>query len=281
MNVKVDILLATYNGDKYIEEQLDSLINQTYTDWKLIVHDDGSKDRTVEIIKEYSSKYPSKIELIEDSIKTGGAKNNFSHLMNFSTSPYIMFCDQDDVWVKNKIEMFYKKIIESEKLYRGVPIVVFSDLIVVNEELQVVCKSMMKSQKLPFIIAESYELLKCQNIITGCAMMFNKQALLGSIPVPKDILMHDWWVSLVTAKKGKNIYLNEKTVLYRQHASNVVGHQRISVRYVLNKIFSRKIIIDFFEIKKMLSHIEPRKQLNYMEFVACKIKVIYFRFFYE
>lgn len=88
----IEILLATYNGEKYLPQQLDSLFAQTNQDWSLIVHDDGSRDDTISIIKAYKSKFPDRIKQIEDGIKSGGAKNNFAHLMVYSTANYVMLC---------------------------------------------------------------------------------------------------------------------------------------------------------------------------------------------
>ena len=109
------ILLATYNGEEYIKEQIESLLHQTYQHWTLIIHDDNSSDNTVNIIKEYVKKYPEKIIFIDDDISTGGAKENFAYLLNKidKNFDYLMFCDQDDVWLNNRIKLFYKKIIES------------------------------------------------------------------------------------------------------------------------------------------------------------------------
>ena len=115
------ILMATYNGEEFIREQINSILNQTYKNWKLIIHDDGSTDNTVDIIKEYTKKYPNKIILIEDNIKCNGAKENFSHLIkiaykNFNFD-YILFSDQDDIWLPNKIEVSLSKIQEMENKF--------------------------------------------------------------------------------------------------------------------------------------------------------------------
>ncbi len=273
----IDILLATYNGEKYISEQIDSLLNQTYQNWILIVHDDGSSDNTIEILKKYVLKYPKKIILIEDGIKTRGAKNNFSHLLSFSTSKYIMFCDQDDVWLNDRIELFHKAMLESVKKYGNIPIVVFSDLIVVDDKLNIINDSMIKYQRLNPEIAKSFEMLKCQNVITGCAMMVNKKALELSVPIPKDALMHDWWIGLMTAKYGKNIFLDTATILYRQHSNNTVGFKKVTIFTIFTKIISLKIYKDFKKISLMLKHFSIN--ISLIHFMICKVKVILFRFF--
>lgn len=269
--------MATYNGEKYIREQLDSIISQTFEDWVLIIHDDGSTDSTVEILLEYKNKYKEKIVLIEDGIILGGAKSNFAHLMSFSDSQYIMFCDQDDIWLENRIELFYAKMLESENIFHDEPIVIFSDLVVVDEHLNVISNSMVESQKLNPIIAQTSDSLKCQNVITGCAMMFNKKALTLSLPIPKSALMHDWWIGLVTSKYGKNIFLNQPTILYRQHANNQVGFKKLNAHYIFKVVFSKKIYNDYVNIKAMMYDFGIKT--SFLSFFICKVKTILLRYF--
>ena len=111
MSKKIYILLATYNGEKYIKAQIHSLLCQTYEDWNLLIHDDGSNDNTVNIIKKLQEK-DERIILIEDGIKCGGAGANFLHILkNYSTADYITFCDQDDIWLETKIEELMQKML--------------------------------------------------------------------------------------------------------------------------------------------------------------------------
>jgi glycosyltransferase involved in cell wall biosynthesis len=110
MQVSVQILLATYNGARFLREQLDSLFNQTFQDFTVLIRDDGSTDNTVQIIEEYNQKFPNKITLLEDSFKNVGATQNFGILLENATADYIFFCDQDDIWVKHKIEKSLQKI---------------------------------------------------------------------------------------------------------------------------------------------------------------------------
>ena len=99
---QVEILMATYNGEKYIGEQIESILSQSYTNWIIRISDDCSKDKTAEIIKKYAEEYPEKIEIIENKSPSGSAKNNFFRLLGISTGEYIMCCDQDDIWKENK-----------------------------------------------------------------------------------------------------------------------------------------------------------------------------------
>ena len=233
--MQVDILLATYNGEKFIRQQLDSLLEQTYQGWRLLAHDDGSTDNTVSILKEYSDKYPDQIFVIEDGIKCGGAKNNFSHLMTFSCAPYVMFCDQDDVWLKNKIELTFRQMEKLEAIYPGKPILIHTDLIVVDEELREISDSMFSYQRLSKNTEDLDELL-VQNNITGCTMMINKSALSISIPIPDAAIMHDWWIGCnVLHSSGIICFIPDSLIKYRQHGGNAVGSKEINWLYYLLK----------------------------------------------
>ena len=177
MNSCIDILLATYNGELYIDAQLKSLFEQSFQNFNLIIRDDGSKDRTLEIIHQYQELYPERIKVITDNDRGLGPAGNFGRLMKYSTASYIMFCDQDDIWLENKIEKTFNTIKKMEEEY-GVdcPILVHSDLIVVDKNLEVIQQSMSKGQKLESHQNEFHQLL-IQNNITGCTMMINQSLL--------------------------------------------------------------------------------------------------------
>jgi glycosyltransferase involved in cell wall biosynthesis len=218
---QIDILLATYNGEKYLSEQIESILNQTHEEWILRIRDDGSTDKTVEIISTYTSKYPDKIALIKDSEKNLGATLNFSRLMEKSDAEYIMFCDQDDIWMNNKIEITLAKMKELETEYSNtVPLMVFSDLTVVDEKLNEVEKSFWNFQKIePNISKNLYEIM-AQNVVTGCTMMFNNKALTLCKPIPTKDILHDHWVAVNVC----------------QHDSNELGAIGVDFKYFVQQI---------------------------------------------
>lgn len=221
--------MATYNGEKYISEQIQSIIGQSYTDWSLFIHDDGSTDGTNAVIDEWICRYPEKIFRI-DGPSQGGARNNFFYLMREVEADYYMCCDQDDVWLKDKIRMSFNELCDAvdDKMLEGVtkeiPILGFSDLKVVDDNLNTISESMNKSQNLNGHKL-SLERLLIQNVVTGCTMIFNK-ALRDKMLLCKNIgnvKMHDWWAALVAVTFGKIIYIDQPTILYRQHSDNSVG----------------------------------------------------------
>jgi len=219
----IDVLLATYNGEKFLKEQIDSILKQSFKDRQMLIRDDGSTDSTVEIIKSYVNKYPDKIKLIEDNLGNLGVGRNFGTLLEHSQSQYSMFCDQDDVWLPEKIELTLNKMKEAENLHPDLPILVFTDLTIVDENLNVIAKSLWSYHKINPQKASLLKNLAYRSAVTGCTIMINKRAREISLPIPEVSRVHDWWVALNTAKYGKIVYLSQPTVLYRQHPKNVVG----------------------------------------------------------
>ena len=219
----IDILLATYNGRKHLREQIDSILTQSNQDWRLLIRDDISNDDTLDIIKEYVAKYSDRIILIEDDKKHLGAMLNFQCLLQNSTAEYIMFCDQDDVWLPTKIEATLNLMKGTEKAFSGKPILVHTDLRVVNHELATIAKSMWAYQGTHPANGGDFNKIMFQNVVTGCSAMINKKAKAISMPIPAEAVMHDWWIALNVAKHGKIAYIPQQLVLYRQHRNNAVG----------------------------------------------------------
>lgn len=232
----IDILLASYNGEKYIAEQIDSILNQTYKDWFLYIKDDCSTDNTVKIIMDYEKEYKDKIKVILSDKPSGSAKNNFFSMFEYSNSDYIMTCDQDDVWLPDKIEITLEGMKEAEQENNSIPILVHTDLKVVDENLNVFSDSLFKMQNLD---NERYKLnyLLTQNIVTGCTVMANKALLNHTKINPNDAIMHDWWMALIAASLGKIVFIDKATVMYRQHERNSVGAKNVrSIDYIKVKI---------------------------------------------
>ena len=218
----IAVLLATYNGTKYLPELFDSLFNQTCQDFTVYVHDDGSKDNTCDIIAEYSKMYPERVQILWGP-PTGSPKANFMWMMSQVEAPYYMFCDQDDVWAGNKVEKSMEAMIAIEQ-DSYVPTLVFSDMTVVDEQLKVTQASFVGGLGRSVRNTRFTQVL-IDNPAAGCTMLFNnalKEVALGC-PDIDAIPMHDVWMLLMADIFGKVTGLEDRLVRYRQTGDNIMG----------------------------------------------------------
>lgn len=225
----LDIIMATYNGEKFISQQIESIINQTVADWNLYIHDDCSTDNTVAVIKSFDDK---RIHVIEDGIHFGNSSLNFLHLLKYIESDYLFFSDQDDFWLPCKIEKTLSFIKQIENEEKTIPVCVGSDLKVVDSNLSIINESFYDYSKL--LKNADLNSLLIENDFTGCTMCINKTAInyLKAIKLEdvSKIVQHDWLIALICAADGKIAQLECQTVLYRQHQNNVVGANGFSMR---------------------------------------------------
>lgn len=221
----IDILLPTYNGEKYLKEQIDSILNQTYKNIRLIISDDCSKDSTPKILEEYRGK-DERIELYLQKENIGVVKG-IEFLLKKVKSNYYMLADQDDVWLPMKVE----KSIETLKKENAD--LVFGDLEVVDQNLKTMYPSfgdfMLLNRKINKYI-NSYKVNYLYNCVTGCTVLSKKEFIEKILPIPTEskYLIHDHWIGLVVALNGKLAYMPEKYIKYRQHGNNQVGTDKIS-----------------------------------------------------
>ncbi|MBQ0088149.1 MAG: glycosyltransferase family 2 protein [Prevotellaceae bacterium] len=224
------ILLATYNGETFLREQLNSLLSQSYQDWQLFIHDDGSTDNTISILKEYEAKHP-RIQVLNYP-PTGGACRNFLSLFQRVQASYYMFCDQDDVWLPDKIERQMQLMHHCEQQFPDLPIIIHSDLQVVDAQLKTIAPSFWQYEHINPDRYQCWEDFAHGCLTTGCTMLFNQKTKDITLPIAKTTLMHDEWVTLCTiAHNGRVIALPEPTILYRQHGTNTLGAQNATYRH--------------------------------------------------
>lgn len=224
----IAILLATYNGDQYLKEQLDTLISQSYHQWHLFVHDDGSTDETPAILRFYAQQY-SNISILEYDSQKGPA-NNFLSLLQRVDAEYYMFCDQDDVWLNHKIEMSIMKMKELEAQTPSVPIVICSDLHIVDKDLNIISRSYWEHAGIYPQFIKNFDECAASSVATGCTMLFNHAAKQATRFPAKHAAMHDSWVTLCTLKRQGILYgIGKQLILYRQHDNNSLGATSASV----------------------------------------------------
>lgn len=229
-NKKIDILMATYNGEKYLAEQIDSIICQTYKNWNLLIRDDGSSDNTFKILKEYEKK-DDRIKIIKDKKGNLGIAKNFEELLKISSSELIMFSDQDDVWKKDKIKIMLKYVGNSD--------LIISDAIVTNEKLECISESLF------YLVKSKNGIIKnvIKNTYYGCCMLFKRKILEEVLPIPNNKeIGHDLWIGLISEKYYKVKFIDEKLIYFRRHSNNVTTINK-SKRNIRKKIIGRYIIL--------------------------------------
>lgn len=246
----VAVLLATYNGEKYLAEQLDSIIKQKNINVHIIARDDGSTDKTVTMLHEYSKKYAHKITVISKKSNENGHLANFSALCEYALTTsfeYFCFADQDDVWHDNKLNLLLSRLIKAQG-GSSVPLLVHSDMRVVDEALSLIDPSFINYQGLPEPDNHDFPLFCHQNVVTGCATMFNRDLLEVAAPLPKGLLVHDYWFALNAKVFGKLIYENSSLIDYRQHGVNSIGATKVTVQRSYVRSYIYKMALRYLKI---------------------------------
>jgi rhamnosyltransferase len=221
----VSILLATFNGEQYLPELLASLTAQSHASWRLHIRDDGSQDATSKIIAAAAAR-DARISTVIDGRGNLGPLGNFGQLLEVIEADYYMFADQDDVWLPDKIEVSLAMLRRREsELGLQHPLLVFTDLRVTDQALRTLHASELRRHGFDRAIARGLGLstLVTQNFGAGCTMLFNRAMRDAAVPIPRDSVMHDWWLMLCAAAVGTILYLDRQTILYRQHDHNQMG----------------------------------------------------------
>lgn len=213
----VDILMATYNGENFIREQVDSIMRQTWKNWRLIIRDDGSHDGTVNLIRELGAG-DGRVIFVDDDRGNLGYNNNFLRLLSISQANYIMFCDQDDIWLPTKIEESMSVMKKMESKYGDAPCLVHCDAAIVDAEAKIVRSRFIGGRGKK----EGISGVLMSNCVQGAASLINnslKRHLLKS----KSALPYDYQAALIAGFVGFRCYINKALLLYRQHNNNVIG----------------------------------------------------------
>ena len=221
---RIAVLLATYNGEKYLDEQMRSLFGQTYRNFVVIARDDHSSDRTPAILARWAEENRDQMIVVSDERGNLGSRDNFSLLMERCDSPYFAFCGQDDIWMPRKLEVSIKTIQQMESRFgRGMPLMVHSDVKVVDDSLQEISQSFFAYRSIDVTLDTRLDHLLFNCCVLGCSLMANRVLLELANPIPEDSPFEDWWVALVAASCGAIQTILEPTLLYRQHGNNQCG----------------------------------------------------------
>lgn len=251
----IDILLPTYNGEKYVREQIDSILHQSAADWRLIIRDDGSTDTTPQIIKEYAETYPDRILCVYDEKGNLGVTNGVFELLRYVKADYVMLCDQDDVWFPNKVARLEKCICMKEKEYPESPILVHSEGILTDEKLRAIGRnSLVSYQEGRDKHRTSFAPLLLCNSVQGASMIFNRELLKILLEfLPESVnrkILHDSIIASVASINGKIFFYHKPLMYYRKHGSNQTD---VKKRYlVLWPIYTPEERKDYCSIKFLI-----------------------------
>ncbi len=255
----VVVLMATYNGEKYIKRQIDSILNQTYRNIKIIISDDGSTDETYSVLKNYERRF-SNISVIKNA-EPGSPKKNFNNLIRYALNTcdddYYMFSDQDDNWYSNKVEIELSKMFEVEKKEKSqIGLLIYSNYMIVKEG-ETESKPAYKNE----IAQTPFSRLIMQTWPMGCTMMINRTLLLDAGECPKEVPNHDEWIALIASINGKIDYIHKCTMDHVLHDNNATT--RLNTTSFVQRIKrTRKRIKDgdhFFKNKMELTTILIKK----------------------
>jgi glycosyltransferase involved in cell wall biosynthesis len=243
----VEILLATYNGARWLPEQLESIARQTRTDWTVTARDDGSTDATRDVLQAWGARHPGRLRILDDERGRLGSAQSFSALLESSSGSRIAFCDQDDVWAADRLERTAGALDALEQAHgAATPLLAHSDLSVVGETLELRAPSFWSHHVLDPAADAVLRRLLVRNVVTGSTALLNRSLADACAPVPADAVMHDWWVALVAAAMGKVAHVAAPTVLYRQHGANRIGVEGVGARSAVRLLAKRERIASYY-----------------------------------
>lgn len=229
MKFEYDVVICTFNGELYIEDQIKSILSQSIPPAKIIISDDGSSDNTIQIAIMCFAAFSFENYQVVKGPKSGIA-SNFLASLSYSKSDYLFFCDQDDVWLDNKVSIFSEV---TARLNDQSPVLIFSDANVADHQLNIKSTSFIKYSGLNVKLLDDDSIL-FENCVQGASCCINSS--LRSIVIDslryvdmKNILMHDWWCTILAKYFGRVIFVDKPLILYRQHDLNQVGAPKITM----------------------------------------------------
>ena len=283
INPLISIAMATYNGGQYLKEQLDSIYAQTYKNIEVIVTDDCSTDETTEILEQYSKSHGLKYYVNEENL---GFVKNFEKAITLCKGEYIALSDQDDVWETHKIYTLYHHVKDA--------LLIHSDASLIDESGELTASSY--TQNSHKVLRRDIIEYFFNNDVTGCTMMFSRKLLSTILPVPENVIAHDWWIAIQAKQQGKITYVPEALVQYRQHQNNQIGASNaleISIHTARVESHQKKLLFLQILRQSMVWNREEKKVLddliyyyqtyfdNNIRITAFYIHMKYFKYFHD
>jgi len=242
-NLRISVLMATFNGASHLREQMDSILKQEGPEISLYISDDGSTDSTVQILQEFENKFPSKIHLLPPSSRTQGACIHFLNILQNVDSDLFLFADQDDIWTFDHVKSLYEKYQSLNDSEKAKPILIFSDMKIIDANGKVFADSFLKTENLPQGVPNSHFYF-VQNNVSGCVSLLNsalKRLVLKNSELlfqnTQKIPMHDFFFATTAATFGNIYFVRKLLSFYRKHANNAVGIQQVkNGKHILKRL---------------------------------------------
>lgn len=226
----ISIALATYNGSKYLREQLDSILAQSMDDFEVVACDDCSTDETPQILEEYASR-DSRFKVYQNETNLG-FKKNFEHILTLCKGVFIAFCDQDDIWEPNHLEILYKNIGEND--------CIGANSLIINEKGFSHNKTLLEYWPIHVMPKNEKELFQHElysNVIQGTASLIRASLIKQALPIPEDIKYHDYWFALVAGLNEKCKYIGDVVLKYRRHSNNASEYQKFTIWNAIKNLY--------------------------------------------
>ena len=271
----ITVLLSTYNGEKYLSEQLESLLNQSFSDFLILIRDDCSKDETMRLVNEYKKNYPEKIKILNNKNENLQSTNSFLELLKHADSELYCFCDQDDFWEKDKLRLlfeFYKNNCDENK-----PTLVHTYADVVDERLKLLEKQTLMFNRNKYGMERNFVWQVFQNDVTGCTMMINnkmKKLICNLNFKNENIIQHDWFFAQIAHLYNSKFLIPCSTIKYRQHHNNVIGYKKTSILKRISAKFRKRPSYPYYDqitaVLKVCDSIDPKLIQILTEFSGLK-----------
>jgi hypothetical protein len=238
----VSVALCTFNGAVYLKEQLDSLFRQTVCPTELVLSDDDSSDASASIVTESANAAGMRL-IVAPAHTRLGVVQNFNLALSLCSQQYVALSDQDDVWLPDKLALTITAMHEGEARFgMDHPLLVHTGVKVVSADLSPASASPMRYERLYYPSPDDVlTILPTQNFVTGCTMLVNRPLLECALPIPREALVHDWWLALVAANCGHVLYVDRPTIMHRQHGSNAMGMQTGTMAASLKRILAHPV----------------------------------------
>ena len=229
-NMLISIALATYNGSKYLREQLDSILAQSMEKFEVIVCDDCSTDDTLQILQEFASK-DSRFKVFSNKSNLG-FKKNFEHILSFCNGEFIAFCDQDDIWEPNHLETLYKNIGDND--------CIGANSLIIDENGMSQNKTLLEYWPIHIMPKNGKELFQHElysNVIQGTASLIRASLIKQALPIPDNVKYHDYWFALVAGLNEKCKYIGDVVLKYRRHSNNASEYQKFTIWNAIKDLY--------------------------------------------